>query len=54
MIGALRLDRRHAHEGVDWLGQRDDLSSVGMVQPLEPANVVRLDPAVLLPPSQHG
>ncbi|KQP92856.1 hypothetical protein ASF55_21205 [Methylobacterium sp. Leaf119] len=48
MIGALRLDRRHAHEGVDWLGQRDDLSSVGMVQPLEPANVV------LLPPSQHG
>ena len=54
MIGALRLDRRQAHEGVDWLGQWDDPGSVGTVQPLETANVVRLDPAVLLTPSQHG
>jgi len=54
MIGALRLDRRQAHEGVDWLGQPDDPGSVGTVQPLETANVVRLDPAVLLTLSQHS
>ncbi|MCG5248286.1 hypothetical protein [Methylorubrum extorquens] len=35
-------------------GSRDDPGSVGTVQPLETANVVRLDPAVLLTPSQHG
>jgi hypothetical protein len=49
MIGALRLDRRHAHEGVDWLGQpgRSRLGRHGTA-PLETANVV------LLTPSQYG
>src|SRR5262249_56344357 len=50
---ALHLDRRHRHEQRDMLGQPYYLASVGMIEPLEAAQMVRRDLLALDRPREH-
>jgi hypothetical protein len=43
----LHLDRRHTHECGDVVGQPDDLAAVGVIEPLEAAQVIGGDMAAL-------